>query len=170
MPMPEGLNKREHLTSRHRLRGFNYATPGYYFVTFCTYQHQPLYGSVRNGKIMASSAGVALGEIIASVSDRFASLAVESFVVMPNHVHLLLYLDLENEANTPSDVVKWIKGAAAAKVRDGVRNLGWPPFHDKVWKDGFHDEIVRNDHHLENVRRYIAENPERWIDDEFYPP
>ena len=159
-------NDRTNLTSRHRLRDFDYTQPGFYFVTFTTHRFQMLFGQVIDGDMDFTPAGAMLAELLGLIEQKFPAISPETFVVMPNHVHLLLYQSLVNDEFTPSDVVRWIKGKSLAAYREGVEGLGWEPFEGKLWKEGFHDEVLRTEIQMENVRRYIIENPRRWDEDE----
>lgn len=47
----------------------------------------------------------------------------------------------------------------------GVNLEGWPPFPDRLWQRGFYDHVILNPEDLDRVRRYIIENPGRWIDE-----
>lgn len=160
-------NDRTHLTSRHRLRDFDYTLPGYYFLTFATHKFQRLFGVIEGGVMQEFPAGEMMHTVLSSVEPAFTTITVDSYVVMPNHIHMLLYQNLANEGSSPSDVVRWIKGNSLAQFRQGVKEHGWKSFDGKLWNDGFHDEILRTETQLENVRRYIVENPQRWDEDEF---
>jgi REP element-mobilizing transposase RayT len=159
-------NSRENLTSRYRLREFNYSTPGYYFLTLPVANRAEVLGCIDDYEMVLSDLGSAVHELIISSTRRFPHLTVEQFVVMPNHVHVLTYISIENETTTPSHYVKWLKGTSTLAYRAAVRAGSCPNLGSKLWQVGFNDEIVRNDAHLENVRRYIAENPARRSDDE----
>jgi putative transposase len=46
---------------------------------------------------------------------------------------------------------------------EGVEVKGWPPFYERLWQRGYHERIVRTDEGLARARRYIEENPQRWL-------
>jgi len=73
-----------------RLRGYDYAFPGVYFVTICSAGKRPVFGSIRGESIVLSRAGeIVRCEWIALV-ERFARLVLDEFVIMPNHLHDVL--------------------------------------------------------------------------------
>jgi len=73
-----------------RLRGYDYAFPGVYFVTICSAGKRPVFGSIRGESIVLSRAGeIVRCEWIALV-ERFARLVLDEFVIMPNHLHGVL--------------------------------------------------------------------------------
>jgi putative transposase len=76
---------------------------------------------------------------------------LHSFVVMPNHVHLLVTPKIE----LPK-VTKSLKGITAKRA-NALLSLSGSPF----WQDESYDHLVRNDREFEKIRRYIEENPVR---------
>ena len=74
-----------------------------------------------------------------------------SYVVMPNHVHVLLTL----EAGEPlSEMVRGWKGVSSRLIhKDGLSELN--PF----WQREYFDRLIRSPEHLTKVRGYIRENP-----------
>lgn len=154
--------KSEHQTRRHRLIGHDYSDPGYYFVTFGTKDGRHLLDTSENQRMILSPTGEMVSNMVKAMPDEYEQLVVDCFAIMPNHVHLLLYLRIDMEPISVSDIVRVIKGRSAALHR----NLT----HDRtgLWHKGFHDEIVRNDAQLDSVRRYVLENPLRWKNSEFW--
>lgn len=87
------IQKNDSKTGRRRslrLKEFDYSQPGWYFVTIVTHQRRRLFGEVVNGKVQLNSAGNIVGEIWHGLSDRFPNVAVDLFVVMPNHIHVVV--------------------------------------------------------------------------------
>ena len=94
-------------------------------------------------------------EIAAAVTDairrgeEIGQYRLDAFVVMPNHVHILIEPVVD-----PIRLLKSLKGASA---RDANRILGrvGKPF----WQDESFDHWVRNGAELERTRAYIHQNP-----------
>lgn len=156
------------LTRRHRLSGFDYSTPGYYFVTVCTHQRQPLFGQILKGSHKLSAAGTVVMEVVSELPQTFTGVVVESFIVMPNHLHLLIYLDIDTKTGSITDVVRWIKGVTTSRYGKGVKSNLWPAYQGHFWQKGFNDQIIRNENHLYQVQTYIENNPLKWELDELY--
>ena len=150
-------------TRHHRLLGHDYSTPGYYFVTFGTHDGLELLGSIEAGIVQLSATGKAVSQLILNLPYSYRDVTVDCFTVMPNHVHLLIYLSLENSALI-SQIIRSVKGPSTVLHRQASHGRLRSP----LWHKGFHDEVVRNDEHLDQVRRYIAENPIRWKNDDFW--
>lgn len=84
----------KHHRQSTRLRGYDYSQPGAYFITICTYQHQSLFGAVVEGDIVLNSSGqVVLEEWFKTAQIRSkVELFEDEFVVMPNHVHGIIWI------------------------------------------------------------------------------
>src|SRR5690554_2116289 len=93
--IPKGLNDRRHFTSRHRLRGFDYSNPGYYFVTICINNRINLLGRANGDEVLCSDVGLMVTDLLDSVPMEFPGVEIDCFVVMPNHIHAILYLPLD---------------------------------------------------------------------------
>jgi putative transposase len=142
---------------RLRLTGFDYALPGAYFITVCAAGRGAFFGEVVNATVRLNSPGLVVAEALAAVPDHHDA-AVDTSVVMPDHVHAILFLvrpkghgrDKSGPYETLSDVI----GAFKARV---TRQL-----HRRIWQRSFYDHVIRDDADLERVREYIETNPLRW--------
>ncbi len=88
--------KRHH---RHSIRwtGRDYAQVGVYFVTICTRGHQYLFGQVVGDAVQLSAAGRVVEECWRQIPLHFPHVALDEFIVMPNHVHgILMIVDPDN--------------------------------------------------------------------------
>jgi REP element-mobilizing transposase RayT len=70
-----------------RLRGFDYAGGGAYFVTICTVDGKCLFGEVVEGEMFLNEAGRLVQKTWDSLPTRFRSLVLDAFQVMPDHIH-----------------------------------------------------------------------------------
>ncbi len=75
-----------------RLPGWDYANPGAYFVTFNVAGRRWALGSVRAGGVRMSAAGAVVLDVWRRLPARFPGLALDHVVVMPDHVHVLLWI------------------------------------------------------------------------------
>lgn len=132
-----------------RIEGYDYATGGAYFVTVCASCRGPVFGDVRDGTMCLNSVGVEVARVVDSIADHH-DVTVDSSIVMPDHVHLVLVLR-GDDGRSLSTVVGLFKAAASRDV--GRRGM---------WQRGFHDHVVRDERDLDRVREYIATNPVRW--------
>jgi len=70
-----------------RLKGYDYAGDGWYFVTICTRNYLHLFGKIDNGIMMANDAGRMVEQQWLGLVDSFANITLREFIVMPNHFH-----------------------------------------------------------------------------------
>jgi len=78
--------------------------------------------------------------------------AIDQFIIMPNHVHVL-FLKHSNYL-LPAIIKSW-KGFSARKINQQLGGTG------QLWMDDYWDRIIRNDEHLQPCREYIRRNPEK---------
>ncbi len=76
-----------------RMQGYDYARAGAYFMTICTQHHLCLFGKVIDGKMQLNGAGQMVHTTWHQLPNRFDTLALDEFVVMPNHIHGILVLN-----------------------------------------------------------------------------
>jgi len=155
-----------------RCTSWDYASPGAYFVTICTKNRQCFFGRVKHGKMELNPLGdIAKEEILRTEKIR-SNVIVDSWVVMPNHVHLVLIITSDQNVERPRRgvsterinhwkpgslgvIINHIKGACTRRIRATLD----PIFS---WQSRFYDHIIRTDHDLEILRLYIYLNPEYW--------
>ena len=110
-----------------RLQEYNYSQPGMYFVTIVTRQRRGLLGEVVDGKVQLNSAGNIVSEMWHGLSDRFANVSVDAFVVMPNHLHGIVNVGAEFIA--PDPVSSNPEGAMNRAPTIGKRSAPIAPSH-----------------------------------------
>lgn len=115
--------------------------------------------SVRPPKIILSDYGHCVDIAIQAIPYHYPGITVEKYVIMPNHIHLLLIVENDGRtmfAPTISQVIKQMKGYVTKKV-------GKP-----VWQKSFYDHIVRNKNDYSEIWQYIDNNPYKWKEDQLY--
>ena len=89
--------------SQRRLPGWDYASPGLYFVTICTLKRQWFFGKVSEGQMHRNQMGTIAHERWLSIPVHHENVIMDAFIIMPNHIHGILYLmdkeDLTKESN-----------------------------------------------------------------------
>ena len=160
-----------------RLSYYDYATPGGYFVTICVKKRRPLFGDVPfrvgRGPCAPPNAARMIAEYwIARISGKYPSWTVDNWVVMPNHVHLLLQARACEAAGHVGpdlqDVVRWYKTMTTNAFIRVVKAGEMPPFDKTVWQASFYDEVIRGQDHYLRAWQYINDNPAHWAEDEYY--
>lgn len=153
---------------RHpRLKEYDYSSDGAYFITICTKERRNYFwknvGAAigRPQDVELSEYGKIVDKAINNIPDIYPCVIVDYYVVMPDHVHLLLFIVNEKNgrpmaAPTISRVVNQFKGYA-------TKMMG-----TSVWQKLYYDHIIRNSKDYEEHIKYICENPIRWNTDELY--
>jgi REP element-mobilizing transposase RayT len=154
------------LERRRSLRypDYDYSQPGAYFVTICVQGSRHLFGHVDHGEVRLTPAGQMVRATLLGLPEHIGTPAVDTFIVMPNHVHALLFLGIDPSAASVllGDVVSRFKSLTTTRYTAGVKTAGWPRFDLRLWQRNFHDHIIRSDREIERIREYIEGNPARW--------
>lgn len=143
-----------------RLQGYDYASAGAYFVTFCTYRREWLFDETML-RMIAEEEWPALCE-------RFVGVQLDEWVVMPNHVHGIVCIGEGPAVAAERPTLSAIVGTFKSRV--AVRWLAWlrenaPDRPGRIWQRGYYDRIIRSRRELDAVRAYIRDNPRRWAED-----
>ena len=166
-----------------RLKGYDYAQAGAYFVTMCTHERACLFGEVADGSMRSNSVGQLAATLWTDMPIRFPGIDLDAFVVMPNHIHGIIVLPevvgaplvgargqdgaATRAAPTVGNVVGAFKSLFTVEYVRGVKNNQWPRFQLKLWQRNYYEHVIRDGSDLARVRIYIDENPLRWqFDDE----
>ena len=137
---------------RLRLRGFDYASEGLYFVTVCTHRRRCVLGHIEDDEVRLSRIGCIVRAQIDGLAARLG-VVVDSFVVMPNHVHLIVALGPKARQASPLRLGTVIGGFKSGSTRSAAARL---------WQRGYYEHVVRDADDLTRLREYIETNPIRW--------
>ena len=84
----------------NRWQYWDYSANGYYFITICVEEHESILGEIKNEKMILSAYGEIVKKEIAKVNDYHTRANVDEWIVMPNHLHLLIVLMNGEDNNT----------------------------------------------------------------------
>lgn len=152
---------------RMRLSGYDYSTPGCYFVTICTHNGNHIFG---DGKKL-SEFGIIVDDGIKNIPMRYSDIKIDNYTVMPNHVHILLTIgcdELENnEATILDEALGKIKHQRLDRViglfKAGVtREIHRLKPDLEIWQKSYYDHIIKNQNDYNETWDYINANPIRW--------
>ncbi len=128
-----------------RAEGFDYSKEGAYFITICAGQRGLPFGDV--GQL--SQLGSLVNEEWRNLPSHFTAIELDAFVVMPDHLHGIVLLSGGVQLSL-----------VIGGFKSGVSRLWGAP----VWQRSYFDRVLRNSRELDLARRYIEENPQRWLD------
>ena len=163
-----------------RLKFFDYSNVGAYFVTICTTDRKQILseivriGDVVNDKTPKLAVGEGLappecrvklkfcGEIaqeqLRSLKNKFPTVSVENYVIMPDHIHAIIFLHDNAGGASPSptlsDVICTFKSLTSriCKERCGI---------EKMFQRSYAEHIIRDRRDFETRNKHIYENPMR---------
>ena len=139
-----------------RIKNFDYKSENYYFITICTHNRRCLFGDPHK----LSIAGEIAEKQINQISAHYENVRVDKYVVMPNHVHMILVLENGN-INSADQIIAQYKSGVTREVRSMIPDI-------VLWQRSFHDHIIRNQRSYENIWLYIDGNPQCWDKDCFF--
>ncbi len=134
---------------------------GYYALTLCAREKAHLFGTLCSPEPLLPSplGGIVLTEL-AALPTHFPTVRVDTCVLMPNHLHLLLMLT-RNRTVSVSQVVGGFKSRCYGQWRTHLLAQG-NPAPPSCWQRNYYERIIRDASELEGHRRYILDNPGRW--------
>ena len=158
-----------------RLKNHDYNASGYYFVTICTKEKEKLFGEIvgtvlPDGPQMEySQYGKIVQEQLKTMENFYKDIVIEKYVVMPNHLHLLIRQigndDGPSGTTVPTDFpdISKLSRFVGTLKRFCNQRCG-----EQLWQNRFHDHIVRNEADYLRIWEYIDTNPQKWTTDCFY--
>ncbi len=158
------------------MQNYSYNNSGAYFITICTRNKEKVLWNTKQHSIqLQNSVGASIarpleyelslyGEIvdaaIQTIPFHYPKVSVDNYVIMPNHIHILLQIHVDVGramlAPTVSEIVRQTKGIITKQIGHSI------------FQRSFHDHIVRNRNDYLNIWAYIDNNPLYWENDVFH--
>lgn len=157
-----------------RHKKFDYSHWGPYFVTVCARSRECIFGEITDNRPVLSDLGHIVQNEWLALPQRFPQIQLDEYIVMPNHFHGIIQLAETNtaphliaEVNPPTklgDIICAFKSLVFRRHYNFIRQNNLLEIA-KCWQRNYWERIIRNNRELENIRNYIATNPEKWADD-----
>lgn len=156
------------------MRGHDYAGGGKYFVTICVNKRakdfSPLLGTVVAGRMVLNDTGRIAAQCWHDIPRHFPQVVLDQWVIMPDHVHGIIILRDDEIPEGAKDFSPLPASPTASRPRGTSRTIGSIVRGFKIgvtkslggysaWQRGYYDIIIRDEHALSNIRRYIRHNP-----------
>ncbi len=154
-----------------RLPEYDYSTPGAYFITICAKDKKCIFGRIVGGgaldapQIRLTNFGKIVKKYILS-GNRIPGVQVDKYVIMPNHIHLLITVNSEAQSGTsraPSPTNAIVPHFISTFKRFCHRDAG-----TQLFQRSYHDHVVRGEADYKEIWEYIENNPFRWEEDRFF--
>lgn len=155
-----------------RLREYDYSQSGAYYITICSRDQGGVFGEVIDTAVRLNQLGDIVVDCMLSLPEHFSLAKVDSFIVMPNHVHCILILEC-NDRHVPAEavskgslgqIVAYLKYQTTKRLNAVRKSPG-----EKLWQRNYYEHIIRNEDDLRRIRKYIENNPAKWIFDRYNP-
>ncbi len=161
------LPKRKH----PRLKNYDYSQYGCYFVTVCVKERKNLLGTISVGRdahippsVLLSDIGVIANTYIQNMQSVYMGVAVDAYVIMPNHVHLLIRIEPSDQGGGGM----WASRPTLHTIVRSFKTMVTKQIGHSIWQDSYYDRIIRNENAYREALQYIDENPIKWQEDELY--
>lgn len=175
----------------YRAKWHNYSGSEY-FVTFCTYERRHYFGEVRNGQTELTKVGKYLKTEIEKVQDFYPYAEIPIYVIMPDHVHLIMEIHKDtwnrenaDATNPDADAINHNTDAINRVPTGGITGKKNPMLNATLgtvvrglkarvtqfarqnnipfkWQPRYHDRIIRNRDEMNKIAKYIELNPAKW--------
>lgn len=150
--MKENLPTRKNI----RLKFYDYSEEGIYFITICTKNRIELLGKIGDNKdIKLSKEGILSEQYIRSINNIFNNVIVNEYVIMPNHIHMLLTIKNKNNIDI-FRIIKQYKMQVSKKI-------GY-----SIWQKSFYEHVIRNEKEYYIIKEYIQNNIINWQKDKYF--
>jgi putative transposase len=180
----------KYLVKSSRLNNWDYSASGFYFITICTLNHNNFFGKIINEEMKLSKIGEIVYDEWFKTEKIRKNIKLNSFVIMPNHIHLLIKIknqiepkdnycrdvlqnvstDKQNnskyfslispKSNSISNIIKMFKSSVTRRIN--------PKLQFFAWQTRFHDHIIRNQKEYFTIKKYIQNNIKNWEKDELF--
>ncbi|TKB95522.1 transposase [Pedobacter cryophilus] len=168
-----------------RLPDYDYSQAGEYFITICVNNRLNRLGEISDGKNILSVEGKIVDKWIVQLTEKFQTISIDDYIIMPNHIHLIIEIIHQNE-NQPSEIdkeedhekwriarskmllpkiINYLKSNSSIEINRLNNEIG-----NKFWQPNYYEHIVRNEKEHLNISFYIENNPATWEEDRFNQP
>lgn len=152
-----------------RLKNYDYSQPGYYFITICTQNRKNIlcqivggdaFGAPSTREIIYSGTSRIVDKYVNNINKVYDNVQLDSYVIMPNHIHLIIVINNVITANTNKITL--------IQIINSLKVLTSKECGSHIWQRNYYEHIIRTEQELEEIREYIQNNPLNWNKDMFY--
>ena len=177
------MNKKYPNRKRIRLKGYDYTTPGYYFITIKVKERAEDLCKIENGKMILNESGKIMETVWKELPQHYPNCKLDEYVIMPDHFHGIIQiikrregsvtLPKKNEHRNKTNNERTIENKkpnipihGLPEIIRGFKTFSSKQINEKIksgnkfeWQKSYYDRIIRTERELENVRKYIINNP-----------
>ncbi|MBE6588513.1 MAG: hypothetical protein E7647_08915 [Ruminococcaceae bacterium] len=156
-----------------RLKKYDYSSTGVYYITICTENRERLLSSIvgtgvpdgpREINVELTAYGKTADRVINQMNAFYNHIDVKSYVIMPDHIHLLLYVKKEQAVSDgPSRTpVPTRQNSELSRFISTFKRFCNKEYGKNIWQARSIDHIIRDREDYDVRMKYIHENPMRW--------
>lgn len=158
-------NNKQIIRKKNRLKGYDYSSNASYFLTVCSDKRKEIFSqivfdnTVGANIVRLSKIGQKIENCILKIEEIYPCVFVDNYIIIPNHIHLILTIDTNRRpmvAHTVATVIKQFKGAASKEAGTSI------------WQKGYYDHIIRNENDFNETTKYITFNAQKWDEDKYF--
>ncbi|MBR5427513.1 MAG: transposase [Clostridia bacterium] len=146
----------------HRLRNYNYSTANSYMLTFNTKNREKCLsqiidrGEIELPEVRLSVYGKIVEHYISQIPSVYDDVKIDTYVIMPDHVHILLSLLKTEESDS-------IENSKVSRIIRALKSLTSKQIGRSLWQADFYDVIADTDKKFDRCYDYIKANPAVWL-------
>ena len=174
-----------------RLKGYDYSNAGAYFVTIVAWQREMLFGEIVDKEMVLNEFGQIVSEKWQWLETQYPYIELGAWIVMPNHFHGILVIHDVGRGGSRSALVDDIQSMTRGDSRIAPTSIKNKPLGGLigafktvstkhinllrntggqiVWHRNYYEHIIRNEHEMDRIHRYIESNPSMWAEDDENP-
>ena len=156
-----------------RLKGYDYSTPGAYFITICVKDRKHLLSEIVGTGVpdgpenRLKPYGEVAERYLNSMCDFYNDIKIEKYVIMPNHIHMIILITEKRESGGPPGT-SVPTNATVSQFISTFKRFCNREYGRNIWQARSNDHIIRGKDDYRKIWEYIDTNVLRWETDCFY--
>ena len=152
-----------------RLKDYDYSNNGVYFLTICSKNKRKIFSTIVGDGVLdvpvvaLSEYGQLIETQINNMATYYKNIKIDNYVIMPNHIHILLNIESIGMSGTPSPTNETIPMFVSTLKRFVNKKAG-----ASLFQRSYFDHIIRNEEDYITHYEYIQVNPIKWEYDELF--
>ncbi len=157
-----------------RLKNYDYSKPGAYFITVCTKNKECILGDIVGTgvpdcpEMVLSTFGEIADKYLNQLNDFYNNISIDKYVIMPNHIHLLISISDCGQSRTLVPTNCNTKNSVIPQFISTFKRFCNKEYGLNIWQYRYHDHIIRTDTDYKKIWEYINTNVIKWHLDCFY--
>ncbi|MBQ9841755.1 MAG: transposase [Clostridia bacterium] len=157
----------------NRLKEYDYSENGAYFITICTKNRKPNLSKIEpvgagvldRPFVKLLPYGVVAERYMNQLNNFYTHLSVDKYVIMPNHIHILLRIIDSGRSRTPAPTNR---NSSVAQFVSTFKRFCNKEYGNNIFQRSYYDHVIRGERDYRDVWDYIETNPLRWQEDEYH--